>query len=60
MEAVLAAEQILREPGSGVEKKKMVTEFVIKWLSDRGINISESELDILIEAAVKKMKEKEA
>lgn len=57
-ELVLAAEQILREPGSGEEKKKMVMDFATKWLSERGIEITEEELDKLVEAAVKKMNDK--
>lgn len=57
-ELVLAAEQIMKEPGSGEEKKKMVMEFTSKWLKERGIEISEEELDKLVEAAVRKMNER--
>lgn len=53
--AVEAAEQIVKEPGSGAEKKKMVLSFVSDWLTKQGISVTEDELDKLVEAAVKKM-----
>lgn len=53
--AVEAAEQTMKEPGSGAEKKKMVLTFVSDWLVKQGINVTEEELDKLVEAAVKKM-----
>lgn len=46
--AVNAAEQIFDEPGLG-EKKK---DYVLKFLQDRGINLTYQELDALIEAVV--------
>lgn len=50
--AVMAAEQIFSDRGKGLEKK----EYVFKFLNDRGLKITEAELDVLIEAAVKEMK----
>ena len=58
--AVNAAEQTIKEPGSGKEKKEMVVKFVTKWMEEQGINVTEDEVDALIEAAVKKMNEKKA
>lgn len=49
--AVSAAEQIYKEKGKGVEKK----EYVIRFLSSMGINLTIQELDVLIEAAVKEL-----
>lgn len=49
--AVSAAEQIYREKGQGGIKKQYVVDFLI----DKGINISMSELNILIEASVKEL-----
>ena len=46
--AVAAAEQIFRAPGSGPSKKMYVMEF----LQNKGITITDQELDALIEAAV--------
>ena len=56
--AVNAAEQTIKEPGSGKEKKEMVVKFVTKWMVEQGISVTEDEVDALIEAAVKKMNEK--
>ena len=49
---VKAAEQVFKEPQSGAQKKQHVIEFVTKWLNDAGIEITESQLSELIEAAV--------
>lgn len=46
--AVNAAEQIYKEKGHGKQKK----EYVLDFLSSKNINISEQQLDLLIEAAV--------
>lgn len=46
--AVNAAEQIYDEKGQGKVKK----EYVIKFLSDKGITLTLEQLDVLIEAAV--------
>lgn len=49
--AVTAAEQIYREKGQGKIKK----EYVVDFLTTRGIDITIQELDVLIEAAVKEL-----
>ena len=50
--AVLAAEQVLNEPGSGAKKKELVMTEASKWLKEHNISISEAELDNMIEAIV--------
>lgn len=57
--AVEAAEQTMKDPKSGPEKKKAVLEFVSEWLTKQGIDVTPEELDKLVEAAVKTMKDKE-
>lgn len=57
--AVKAAEQTFREPGKGAEKKAEVIRFVSGWLGDKGIEITEDELNQLIESAVFAMKQGE-
>ena len=57
--AVLAAEQTMKDPKSGPEKKEMVLKFVSDWFVKQGIEVTPDELDKLIEAAVKSMKDKE-
>lgn len=47
--AVEAAEKIYSESGMGPIRK----DYVVKYLKDKGINISEADLNILIESAVK-------
>ena len=49
--AVNAAEQIYAEKGMGMIKKK----YVVEYLRNKGINISEEDLNILIEAAVREL-----
>ena len=49
--AVQAAEMIYREKGQGMLKK----EYVVKFLTSKGIGITTEELDVLIEAAVKEL-----
>lgn len=49
--AVMAAEQIFNQKGQGQEKKI----FVLNFLKDRGLKITEAELDVLIEASVKEL-----
>ena len=49
-------EQTLQKSGMGAEKKKRVIAFVSSWLEDKGVRISEDQLDKLIEAAVYNMK----
>ena len=53
--AVEAAEQTMKDPGSGAEKKKAVMQFVSDWLKKQGIDVTTEELDKLVEAAVKVM-----
>lgn len=50
--AVKAAEQKCTAPKQGKTKKADVYKFVSNWLKNKGIQISEDELDRLIEAAV--------
>ena len=49
--AVKAAEQIYKESGKGVIKKK----YVIDYLKKSGLNLSDEEINALIEAAVKEL-----
>ena len=49
--AVQAAEMIYKEKGKGKDKKQ----YVIDFLTSKGINITIQELDVLIEAAVKEL-----
>ena len=49
--AVRAAEQTIGA-GNGKEKKEEVINFVKAWMIEHGVEISEEQLDILIEAAV--------
>ncbi len=56
--AVLKAQQVLYAE-SGEDKKAYVTEFVQEILSAKDIAISEEQLDVLIESAVKQMKMEE-
>lgn len=59
-EAVEAAEQTIKGSGKGLEKKDAVVKAVIEWINKHGINLSEMEIDILIEAAVRAMKSPES
>ena len=49
--AVNAAEQVYKEKGQGKLKK----EYVVAFLTSKGIDITMEELDVLIEAAVKEL-----
>jgi hypothetical protein len=51
--AVTAAEQIFKGSGRGAEKY----EYVIEFLADKGFNLDEKTVDVLIEAAVKALNE---
>lgn len=53
-QAVLAAEQ-MHDAGSGAEKKAIVTEFIKKLLIQKNISLSDEEIEMLIEAAVRQM-----
>ena len=54
-QAVLAAEQT-HDAGTGAEKKAIVTEFIKKLLIQKNISLSDDEIEMLIEAAVRQMK----
>lgn len=54
MQAVLAAEQS-HSAQTGAERKAIVTAFLKQILKAKNISLSDSELDMLIEAAVKQM-----
>lgn len=58
-EAVRAAEEKVKEQGQGKAKKAKVIAFVSHWLSEKNIHITEEQLDILIDAAVHAMNNKE-
>lgn len=53
--AVQAAEQKCKTPKQGRVKKADVYAFVSHWLDDRGIRITEDEIDRIIESAVWEM-----
>lgn len=53
--AVLKAQQVMWSK-DGVERKAYVTEFLKELLIEKNIALSDEQLDILIEAAVKQMK----
>lgn len=53
--AVLYAQQTMWSE-SGEERKAIVTKFLKEMLTEKNIAISEEQIDILIEAAVKEMK----
>jgi len=55
--AVRAAEQVIRDPKSGNIKKARVLKVVRKWLGEHNIDISEDEIDQIIESAVYAMKQ---
>lgn len=50
--AVKAAEQTIRGEGKGPIRKEDVLEFIHEWLKEHNIEISEKQLDQLIEAMV--------
>ena len=53
--AVLATQQTCQAK-TGAERKEIVMEILRTFLLERNIEISDSQLDVLIEAAVKTMK----
>lgn len=55
MQAVQAAEQT-HAAGSGAEKKAIVTKFIKRMLIQKNISLSDEEIEMLIEAAVRQMK----
>lgn len=50
--AVKAAEQTFKGSGQGAAKKEDVLQSIQEWLEKKGIQITEKQLDQLIEAAV--------
>lgn len=56
--AVLKAQQVLWEK-NGQDRKAYVTEFLKQILTAKNIALSDEQLDVLIEAAVKQMKTEE-
>ena len=50
--AVKAAEQTIKGSGQGTAKKEDVLQSMQEWLEKKGIQITEKQLDQLIEAAV--------
>jgi len=55
--AVKTAEMLWKESGHGKDKKEYVTYFLNKTFNSNGIVITKQQIEILIEAAVKEMKE---
>lgn len=53
--AVLKAQQVYSSK-TGTERKAIVTEFLKEILTAKNISLSDEQLDVLIEAAVKQMK----
>lgn len=53
-QAVLAAEQT-HGAGTGAEKKQIVREFIQKILAQKGVELTDEEIDTMIEAAVKQI-----
>ena len=54
--AVRAAEQTIKGSGQGALKKDEVLKFVGLWMEAHGIDVSEEQLDQLIECAVYNLK----
>ena len=54
MQAVLAAEQC-HQAQSGAERKAIVTKFIKELLAQKNLALSDEEIDVMIEAAVKQM-----
>lgn len=55
--AVKAAEMIFTEYGKGAEKKAYVVQFLTEQFNKNKVVITEEQMNILIESAVKQMKE---
>lgn len=54
MQAVLAAEQC-HQAQSGAERKAIVTRFIKQILEQKNLALSDEEIDVMIEAAVRQM-----
>ena len=57
--AVKTAEMLWKETGHGNDKKQFVIDFLNKMFSSKNIVITEEQLNVLIESAVKEMHELE-
>lgn len=55
--AVKSAEMLWRETGHGEDKKTYVVNFLTEMFNSRKIVITEEQMNVLIESAVKEMKE---
>lgn len=55
--AVKSAEMLWRETGHGEDKKTYVVNFLTDMFNSRQIVITEEQMNVLIESAVKEMKE---
>ena len=55
--AVKAAELLFTESGMGAEKKEYVVKFLTEQFNKNKVVITEEQMNILIESAVKQMKE---
>lgn len=55
VQAVLAAEQVHQASGDGPKRKQIVIDFIKKLLERKNIALSDEEIDVLIESAVKQM-----
>lgn len=55
--AVKTAEMLWRETGQGDEKKAYVVQFLTDLFNSKKIVITEEQMNVLIESAVKEMKE---
>lgn len=55
-QAVKAAEMLWRESGSGADKKQYVIEFLNEMFNKKKVVITEQQIEILVESAVKQMK----
>ena len=51
-DAVKAAEQTIKESGSGAKKKELVIDQAKAWLEKRGIQMSSEDIDLLVESLV--------
>ena len=57
--SVMAAEMIFTGSGMGTEKKEYVVKFLTEQFNKNKVVITEEQMNILIESAVKQMKENE-
>lgn len=55
--AVKSAEMLWKETGHGEDKKSYVVNFLTDMFNSRKITITEEQMNVLIESAVKEMKE---